>query len=86
MAECDHDHRFLNLFHSLPHDQGGIGRHKCAGCAYERGRAQGLSRLESITLDLDTLPDSQAGSVRHKSPHAAWAMGYLEGVRNSYGA
>jgi hypothetical protein len=22
--------------------------------------------------------------VRHKSPHAAWALGYMDGVRESY--
>jgi hypothetical protein len=35
-------------------------------------------------LDFDTLPKSQAGNQRHKSPHAAWALGYLDGVRESY--
>lgn len=84
MPECDHDHRYWGTFESLPHDQGGIGRHRCAGCAYERGIAHGRQRRESIELDLDSLPESQAGSVRHRSPHAAYARGYYDGVQQSY--
>lgn len=85
MAECDKPHRYFQHFASLPHDQGGAGRHGCAGCAYERGFEQGSRRAENIALDLDTLPVSQAGTVRHRSPHAAWAMGYQDGVHHSYG-
>lgn len=64
--------------------KGGAGRHRCAGCAYEKGYDDGLNRREQIDLDLDSLPESQAGTVRHKSPHAAYAAGYLAGVENSY--
>lgn len=85
MAErCNQDHRNWPFFESLPHDQGGYGRHKCAGCAYELGYQAGLERQEVIHLDLDSLPESQAGVVRHKSPHAAFAMGYMDGVHASY--
>lgn len=83
--ECQHGHRYWELFESLPDDQGGAGRHKCAGCAYERGLEAGSRRDENPQLDLESLPVSQAGTVRHKSPHAAWAFGYYEGVRRSYG-
>jgi len=82
--DCDKDHRHWATFGSLPTDQGGKGRHKCAGCAYERGIKAGLAMDESIELDFESLPESQAGFVRHKSPHAAWAQGYLDGVRKSY--
>jgi hypothetical protein len=82
--ECQDDHRYNQIFENLPTDQGGFGRHKCAGCAYQRGLNDGLQRLEQINIDLDSLPESQAGVVRHKSPHAAYAMGYSEGVRRSY--
>lgn len=82
--ECQKDHRYDAIFDTLPHDQGGVGRHKCAGCAYERGIQDGLQRREQINIDLDTLNVSQAGNVRHKSPHAAYALGYYEGVRRSY--
>ena len=84
-TECKKGHRHWATFGSLPDDQGGAGRHKCAGCAYERGFQDGLGRKELLNLDLDSLPNSQAGYVRHKSPHAAYAQGYLDGVRKSYG-
>lgn len=48
-------------FESLPNDQGGHGRHKCAGCAYEKGFQDGFNRRESMELNLDSLPNSQAG-------------------------
>lgn len=81
---CDNDHRHDNKFNPLPHDQGGAGRHRCAGCAYDAGYQAGLQRLENLILDLDELPESQAGTVRHKSPHAAYAQGYYDGVVDSY--
>lgn len=84
MAYCDLDHRYEALFKQLPWDQGGHGRHRCAGCAYERGFNSGRARDEKTDLDLETLPLSQAGAVRHRSPHAAWALGYVDGVRESY--
>ena len=80
-SECNKSHRHWTTFEALPTDQGGAGRHKCAGCAYERGFNDGLTRKESLNLDLDSLPSCQAGCVRHKSPHAAYAQGYLDGVR-----
>lgn len=81
---CQDLHRDWPFLESLPHDQGGHGRHKCAGCAYERGYDAGLERLELLNIDLDSLPDSQASVIRHKSPHAAFAMGYIDGVHASY--
>ncbi len=81
---CEHQHRYDPKFLTLPDDQGGSGRHRCAGCAYERGYNDGLKRRETLNLDLDSLPESQAGTVRHKSPHAAYAKGYYDGVRDSY--
>ncbi|WP_235316396.1 hypothetical protein [Porphyromonas macacae] len=71
---------------SLPLDQGGKGRHKCAACAYDLGFQAGY-RLEGkidITNVLDSLKESQAQGQRHKSPHAAFAQGYLDGVNKYY--
>ncbi len=82
---CNKDHRYEHTFLILPFDQGGAGRHKCAGCAYEAGLAAGIERRENVGVDLAALEVSQAGTVRHKSPHAAWALGYLHGVMQSYG-
>lgn len=84
MPECSSDHRYDQSFQQLPWDQGGAGRHRCAGCAYERGLRDGFARKEAIELDLGTLPLSQAGVVRHRSAHAAWALGYLDGVTQFY--
>ena len=84
MPICEKEHRNWPVFESLPYDQGGQGRHRCAGCAYERGFEMGRKRSETIELELDSLPESQAGVVRHKSPHAAFAMGYLHGVHALY--
>jgi hypothetical protein len=81
---CQKPHRDSPEFESLPTDQGGKGRHKCAGCAYDAGLGSGLNLEESVELKLDNLRESQAGTVRHKSPHAAWAKGYLDGVALSY--
>ena len=81
---CSDDHRYEGIFQDLPVDQGGAGRHRCAGCAYNRGVEAGSRMDESPVIDLESLPESQAGAVRHKSPHAAWALGYFEGVRQYY--
>jgi len=82
--DCNLNHRHSSDFETLPVDQGGAGRHKCAGCAYDKGFQHGLQRTEKFDLDLASLPESQAGTVRHKSPHAAYAQGYLDGVEQSY--
>jgi len=82
MPECDKDHRYEEIFTTLPDDQGGTGRHKCAGCAYEEGYRQGLKRTRQA-LSYEELPNSQAGTVRHKSPEAAYELGYSHGVRDS---
>ena len=84
MSICNKDHRYWDGFKNLPDDQGGFGRHKCAGCAYEAGYEAGLRREEKISINLDELPVSQAGTIRHKSPHAAFAEGYRAGVEKSY--
>ncbi|MBA4198409.1 MAG: hypothetical protein C0459_12735 [Chitinophaga sp.] len=81
---CDDNNRYKQKFNFLPDDQGGAGRHRCAGSAYEAGYQAGSQRQENLILDLDELPESQAGTVRHKSPHAAYAQGYYDGVVASY--
>ncbi|EPU1425723.1 TPA: hypothetical protein L7V73_000086 [Klebsiella quasipneumoniae subsp. similipneumoniae] len=84
MTICYKQHRYSHKFSNLPDDQGGEGRHKCCGCAYEQGYNAGLIRSGQPWVDLSALPDSQAGTVRHKSPQAAFAEGYRDGVRDSY--
>jgi hypothetical protein len=77
-------HRDWVSFQSLPRDQGGHDRHRCAGCTYEKGYYQGVVRGESMILDLDSLDESQASIIRHKSPHSAFARGYQDVVHASY--
>lgn len=84
MTICYKQHRYSHKFISLPDDQGGEGRHKCCGCAYEQGYNEGLARSGQPWVDLSALPDSQAGTVRHKSPQAAFAEGYRDGMQDSY--
>lgn len=81
---CNKGHRYFEIFRDFPIDQGGFGRHKCAGCSYEKGLQDGIDRKENLSIDLNSLPVSQAGNVRHKSPHAAYAKGYYDGVVKSY--
>lgn len=81
---CNRKHSNLtHIMSKLPTDQGGKGRHKCAACAYERGVKAGYELIEEIDIGsvLDDLAESQAGSQRHKSPHAAFALGYYDGVK-----
>ena len=84
MPICNENHRYDQMLSDLPDDQGGQGRHKCAGCAYEKGFNSGVNFEENINIDLDSLDESQAGAVRHKSPHAAFAQGYLDGINSVY--
>ncbi len=74
------------IIKDLAIDQGGVGRHKCASCAYEIGYKHGFKREENIRLSdtLDNIEESQKGDRRHRSPHAAYALGYFNGVQESY--
>lgn len=80
---CSKNHSNLEtIMLSLPTDQGGVGRHKCAACAYEAGYKAGYNLDGTLSIDnvLMNLEESQAGAQRHKSPHAAFALGYYNGV------
>ncbi|MBP2847414.1 hypothetical protein J8655_18375 [Dickeya oryzae] len=82
---CQQNHRYNQDFSNLPDDQSKFsGRHKCAGCAYDKGYALGIDREKSLHIDYAMLPDSQAGTVRHRSVQAAFAKGYFDGVLASY--
>ena len=81
---CKKNHSNLEtIMSALPTDQGGVGRHKCAACAYEAGYQAGYNLDGTLSIDnvLLSLEESQAGAQRHKSPHAAFALGYYNGVR-----
>lgn len=75
---CNIDHHSNSVLASLPIDQGGSGRHKCAGCAYKLGFSDGFyNRL--MRTNFDDLPDSQAGIGRHKDVEEAYKLGYALG-------
>ena len=41
---CKKDHtQIQRIMSTLPTDQGGVGRHKCAACAYEAGFEEGYN-------------------------------------------
>ncbi len=80
---CKKNHSNLEtIMASLPTDQGGVGRHKCAACAYDAGYRAGYNLDGKLSINdvLKGLEESQAGAQRHKSPHAAYALGYYNGV------
>lgn len=84
---CEKDHSKTDfIVKDLPIDQGKVGRHKCASCAYEIGYEHGFKRDEHINLNsvLNSIEESQKGERRHRSPHAAYALGYYNGVIDSY--
>ena len=77
---CSSNHRYLEKFLYLPDNQGDVGRHKCAGCAYDLGKLHaqmGLALFDAWVLD--SLPESQAGTVRHKDAYTAYLSGYDDG-------
>lgn len=80
---CKKKHsQIQEIMDALPIDQGGVGRHKCAACAYEAGFKAGYNLESTIDIDkvLFSLEESQAKAQRHKSPHADFALGYYHGV------
>lgn len=79
---CRDPHRYLAMFDNLPVNQGGSGRHKCSGCAYDKGLNDALSGLGRF-LDSNSLQDSQAGTIRHKDTQVAYERGYAEGLRRN---
>lgn len=73
---------------ALPSSQGGLGRHKCAVCAFQQGKSETRSRLIELgrltdcdhgsvapTSILKSLRDSQGGSGRHKCVVCAYQQG-----------
>lgn len=80
---CKKEHsKIQKIMDTLPVDQGGVGRHKCAACAYELGYTNGRNKIMVLDIDkvLQLLEDSQAGAQRHKSAHAAYVLGYYNGL------
>lgn len=77
---CKREHRYDARLSDLPDSQGGEGRHKCCGCAYEEGYNDGFHNW-GRTIDWDKIDDSQAGTGRHKSAEDAYILGYADGAK-----
>ena len=75
MPLCQSEHRYLPSLEELPDSQGGSGRHKCAGCAFQQGYDDGLEG-RGRQINSDSLLDSQAGTGRHKDIWGAYDLGY----------
>jgi len=65
-------------FERLPDSQAGEQRHKCCGCAYEKGLTDGYAGRPNQP-NLNTLDESQAGGGRHKDAKEAYILGYNKG-------
>lgn len=49
---CKRDHsQIQRIMAALPTDQGGVGRHKCAACAYEVGFEAGYNLNGALSID-----------------------------------
>ena len=75
MPICQSEHRYRPSLEGLPDSQGGDGRHKCAGCAYEQGYDDGFEG-RGRQPNLEQWSDSQAGTGRHRDVWAAYDLGY----------
>jgi len=86
LENCQHGHSApAAILRELPDSQAGLGRHKCAACAYSLGvvgnedtsgpwsECQHDQRAPEAMMA--RLPDSQAGAGRHKCPVCAYAQG-----------
>jgi len=65
----------------LPINQGGIGRHKCASCAFEKGYENGKNHIVDFNINdfISNLDRSQKGLHRHRDPIEAYELGYYHG-------
>lgn len=81
---CKLKHKESDLIvKDLPINQGGVGRHKCASCAYEKGLENGKKHLDlkkdEIESFIQKLPLSQKGLRRHRDPVEAYELGFYHG-------
>ena len=79
---CEKSHSETDkIVKDLPVNQGGIGRHKCASCAYEQGFQNGKEHKEDFSVNdfISSLPISQKGLRRHKDPIVAYELGFYHG-------
>lgn len=90
IVKCKHGSRGLSdALKTLPESQAGVGRHKCATCAYHAGAVHQRDDPGSYTEEIEScmhgntapqwiiasLPPSQAGPGRHKCVVCAYHAG-----------
>ncbi|MFM2481621.1 hypothetical protein [Celerinatantimonas sp. YJH-8] len=83
-------HRHDSRFDLLPFESADAAHHYCSGCAYDLGYQAGLQQESVLQIDFSNLPersDNSDNSVKERlhNPHAAFALGYADGVAASYG-
>ena len=79
---CEKTHTETDrIVKDLPINQGGIGRHKCASCAYEKGFENGKNHIENFNIEnfVSDLPYSQKGLRRHRDVIEAYELGFYHG-------
>ncbi len=79
---CKKQHKKTDqIVKDLPINQGGIGRHKCASCAYEKGFKNGKEHIKDFNVEefIYSLEESQKGLRRHRDPFEAYELGYFHG-------
>lgn len=84
---CNKRHtKTASVMYRVPHGQHGVGRHKCAACAYEKGLEHGQSPEPNFDLEtyLAELPESQRDTWRHKDTAKAYELGVLHGKNKSH--
>ncbi len=83
---CNKNHSQTDfIIKDLPISQGGVGRHKCAACAYEKGVENGKNHVLNFDLEMyiSSLPESQKGYRRHRSPIEAYTLGFFHGLNGA---
>ena len=80
---CKQKHTDIqNIMSQLPYSQKGLGRHKCAACAFEEGYKDGLKGIKrEIDKVVFNLPESQSKNQRHKSCEMAYEKGFDIGYK-----
>ena len=82
MTSCKKKHKKTDsIVKNLPENQGGIGRHKCASCAYEEGYSNGQKHIDGFDKEnyIKGLPKSQKKLRRHRDPVEAYELGFFHG-------
>ncbi len=82
---CNEEHKETDLIiKNLSICQSGIGRHKCASCAYDKGFQNGRDKIIDFNLEevIKELPESQKGDRRHKNATEAYSLGFFNGLND----